>query len=397
MQNNEITKYDMRMKNRLICFALLSALLFSCEKKEQADSFDYSVPVDLSYILEAYDWQQTYEGDDMYELLKEKIFAGMPEDESCLIEDTSFVLRVPEHRGSQQPFLKNAEDFYNSCSLSWDIYSNYEVWFRGHTANFLSDEDDNDIKQSIRNISVNIIRDKDVQQAAQLYKDSILLLMETTPDEWDEDISAMDYVVAFGNVIESKAYMFYDDEEAFVTSLDSVIKIAEEMASDRFQRYMEASEEKQLEVMLGELAACKNFDEQCSLWRHWANCEKSSADDEWILSVGIALMKSGKYSPILHHIWITWRALCQTMFFGSSRDSVIPNQYYNEFRRMCYVACLKRIETHPDDVFAMNCAAAIGGRTNMNRFGQYYFGNEAMIESYMMMPLRYDRDDSDEE
>ena len=64
---------------------------------------------------------------------------------------------------------------------------------------------------------------------------------------------------------------------------------------------------------------------------------------------------------------------------------------------MCYVACLKRIETHPDDIYAMNCAAAIGGRTNMNRFGQNYFGNEAVIEGYMMMPLRFDSDDSDEE
>lgn len=50
----------------------------------------------------------------------------------------------------------------------------------------------------------------------------------------------------------------------------------------------------------------------------------------------------------------------------------------------------------------MNCAAAIGGRTNMNRFGQNYFGNEAMIERAMMMPNRYpssddSNDDSDEE
>ena len=67
---------------------------------------------------------------------------------------------------------------------------------------------------------------------------------------------------------------------------------------------------------------------------------------------------------------------------------------------MCYVSCLKRIADHPDDVFAMNCAAAIGGRTNLNRFGQNYFGNETMIEEALMMPNRYhsgDDTDSDEE
>ena len=96
---------------------------------------------------------------------------------------------------------------------------------------------------------------------------------------------------------------------------------------------------------------------------------------------------------IMNRIWITWRALCQSMFFGMSRDSSIPNDFYNEFRKMCYVSCLKRIASHPDDAYAMNCAAAIGGRTNLNRFGQSYFGNEAMIEHAMMMPKRYYTED----
>lgn len=384
------------MTIKCFLFAVLSIVsLVSCEKKEHTDLFDYKAPVDLSFILQAYDWQKDYEGDDEYTILWSKIVPGMPEDEIYLFEDTSFVLRVPEYANSKQPFLANAEDFYNSCSLSWNLYSNFEVWYRGNTKDLLRNDDE--VKQAIKDVSVNIIRDKEVQRAAQTLKDSLLLLMATKPDEWSEDVDAMDLVISFGDVIESKAYKFYDDEETFVISLDSVIRIAEEMAAERFQRYKDASEDERLGVMLGELAACKNFNEQCSLWRSWANCEESSMEDEWILSVGMALMKSGNYSPILHHIWITWRALCQMMFFGSSRDSAIPNQYYNEFRKMCYVACLKRIESHPDDIYAMNCAAAIGGRTNMNRFGQNYFGNEAMIERYMMMPNRFDDDDDEEE
>ena len=45
----------------------------------------------------------------------------------------------------------------------------------------------------------------------------------------------------------------------------------------------------------------------------------------------------------------------------------------------------------------MNRATALGGRTNMNRFGQNYFGNEAMIESVIMMPKRYNIGDEDDE
>ena len=279
--------------------------------------------------------------------------------------------------------------------MSWNVWSNYEVWYRGHTADLL--RYDEEVKRSIEAVSANIINDKDVREAAQDFKDSIIKLMKTEPDEWDEDTNPMDLLISFGDVVESKTYKFYDDEETFVASLDSVMNIAEGMVMDKFQHYLDASENDQIQVMLGELATCGNFDEQCSLWRNWANCEKSSADDEWILAVGCALMESGNYTPILHRIWITWRAINQGLHFGSSRDSSIPNQYYNEYRKICYVSCLKRIEKHPEDVYAMNCAAAIGGRTNMNRFGQNYFGNEAMIEMAMMLPKRFDFDDQSKE
>ena len=369
--------------------------MISCGEENQSDLFDYSKPVDLSTILQAYDWYLHYEGENKDSILYAKIGLELPEDEFYLFEDTSFVLRVPEYANSKQPFLANAEDFYNSCALSWNVWSNHEVWYRGHTADLLRYDDE--VKRSIEAVSVNIIKDKEVRKAAQDYKDSLLKLMKTEPDDWDEDVNPMELLISFGDVVESKAYKFYDDEVTFVESLDSVMDIAEGMVLDKFQHYLDASEDDQIQVMLGELATCRNFDEQCSLWRNWANCDKSSIDDEWIDAVGSALMESGNYSPILHRIWITWRAISQGLYFGSSRDSSISNQYYNEYRKMCYVSCLKHIKSHPDDIYAMNCAAAIGGRTNMNRFGQNYFGNEAMIESFMMMPKRYHIDDKDVE
>ena len=369
--------------------------LISCGEEKESDLFDYSKPVDLSTILQAYDWYLHYEGENKDSILYTKIGLELPEDEFYLFEDTAFVLRVPEYTGSKQPFLANAEDFYNSCALSWNVWSNHEVWYRGHTADLLRYDDE--VKRSIEAVNVNIIKDQEVRKAAQDFKDSLLKLMKTEPDDWGEDVNPMELLISFGYVVESKAYKFYDDEDTFVESLDSVMDIAEGMVMDKFQHYLDASDDDQVKVMLGELATCRNFDEQCSLWRNWANCDKSGIDDEWLLAVGCALMESGNYSPILHRIWITWRAINQGLYFGSSRDSSIPNQYYNEYRKMCYVSCLKRIEKHPEDVYAMNCAAAIGGRTNMNRFGQNYFGNEAMIESAMMMPKRYHSADDDDE
>lgn len=388
------------MYKSLTIFVLSTLLLAGCGKAaapELCDDnlFDYSKPVDLTQIQQAYEWYQGYDGEDWESILYTKIDPDLPEDEFYLFEDTSFVLRVPEYNDSQQPFLANAENFYNSCALAWNVWSNHEVWYRGHTADLL--RSDNDVRKSIKAVSVSIIKDADVRKAAEDFEQSLLQMMDGEPDECSEDGTTMDLLLSYSDVIVSKAYRFYDDEEVFVHSLDSVMDIAEGKAMDKFQHYLDADEEDQLEVILEELASCQSFDEQCSLWRNWANCEKSVIEDEWLVAVGAALMDSGNYSPVLHRLWITWRALCQTTHYGMSRDSAIPNQYYNEYRKKCYMACLKRIDRHPDDVYAMNCAAAIGGRTNMNRFGQNYFGNEAMIESVMMMPKRYNFNDSEED
>ena len=370
--------------------------LFSCEKGNYSNPFEYSKPVDLSPILHAYDWHQRYEGDDKDSILYTMIAPDLPREVFRLFEDTTFVLRVANYTGSDQPFLANAEDFYNSCALTWNVWSNYEVWYRMHTANYLCNDDE--IVQSIKSVSVDIIKNKDVRLAARHFKDSLLLAMGTPPDGLDENYEfPIDLLMSFSGVIESKAYKFYDDEESFVDSLDSITTIAESMAKDKFQRYLDANEDEQVHVMLNELATCRNFDEQCSLWRSWANCEKSVIDEEWIIAVGRILMRSGLYSPILHRVWLTWRALSQVLYFGSSKDSSIPNNYYNEYRKMCYITCLKHIENFPDDIFAMNCAAVLGGRTNMNRFGQNNFGNEAMTEEMMIMPNRYRFDDDEED
>ena len=103
--------------------------MISSGEENQSDLFDYNKPVDLSTILQAYDWYLHYEGENQDSILYTKIGLELPEDEFYLFEDTSFVLRVPEYANSKQPFLANDENFYNSCALSWNVWSNHEVWY----------------------------------------------------------------------------------------------------------------------------------------------------------------------------------------------------------------------------------------------------------------------------
>lgn len=367
---------------------------FGCNGKELPEAFDYSSPEDLSSILQEYDRKKN----DTDFILQTMFPSDIMEGKYYIFDDTSFVLRVPEYNKSRQPFLANAEDFYNSCAVAWNIWSNYEAWYRGCFTDIVTGNTTREVWKDTKKIDVSIIKDTDVRKAALFYKNSLLLKMNTDPSTLEEeDVSAMDCVADFCTAIESKAYKFYEDEEIFVHSLDSITRLAEGMSEKKFQRYLEAPADEQLKVILGELAACQNFDEQCSLWRNWANCRKSILEDEWIVAVGNRLIQSSKYSPILYHVWLTWRALCQGTYFGHSKDSDIPNPYYNEFRKMCYITCLKRIEREPNDIYAMNCAAVIGGRSNMNRLGQNYFGNEAMIEEAEMLPKRFPQEELDEE
>ena len=375
---------------RILLFSLALFLLTSanCDRKhEETDVFDNRQAVDLSDILDVCKWYQQHEDEADYIDAVNKISPDLPEHECHLFGDTSFVVRLPEYTHSSHPILAYAEEFYNTCCLGWNIWSNFETWYRSHTADTL--RSDEEIVKSTGNINVTVIRDENLRKAAQVFKDSMLTLMKTPPGKWAKNEDAMGHLISFVDMAEEKAYRFYDDEDAFAYALDSVLEMAEGLAQERFQRYLDADENVQLEVMLSELNACKTFDEQCALWRNWADCDKSSMEDEWLVAVGGRLMRSGNYCPLLGRIWLTWRALCQGNHFGLSRDSAIPNHYYNEFRKMVYIACLKRIERHPDDIYAIHCAYSTGGRVNLLRYGESDMGNDALMETFRMMPNRF--------
>ena len=187
---------------QLLILVFFVMTVFSCGKDDNTDLFDNSSAVDLNEILQAYDWYQHSEDEDKEKLLLQKIASGMPDNnEFWLFDDTSFVIHVPEYAGSQQPFLANAEDFYNSCVYAWNIWSNQEIWYRGHTADLL--REDEDVKSSIRGISTDFIRDRDVRRAANHARDSLLMVMDTNPKEWDEEFNPMDIIINFANVVES--------------------------------------------------------------------------------------------------------------------------------------------------------------------------------------------------
>lgn len=382
----------MRYPNSFVL--LLSTLFFiGCgnASKNPTEEFDNDMPVDLSDVIKEYELYQRCNADEQDSILFSFVDEEMCEGEVTLFEDTSFVIRLKEYKHSKNSYLASAEEFYNNCSFAWNIWSNFEVWYRGETSGELRNV--KEIIKSIKDIDVKIINDLDLNKAAQIYKDSILILMSIGIDKWDDTHNPWNVRYSYSDAIAKKTCHYYDDRDEFLNKYNIMVETAEGMGKARFQHYLNTNETEQLSVILTELNTCKNFDEQCSLWKLWANTKKSQSEDGWLVAVGKLLMESGKYNPNLNRIWITWRSICQLYYCGASKDSVIPNPFFNVYRRICYLTCLKRIKKHPDDIFAMNCAASLAGNPNVIRIGEFSFGNDAVIDASQMMPERFNFDD----
>ena len=372
----------MEKKKRGFWIIAIAMMLVGCSGvAQQPDGvFNYEKPVDLSDVMAAYEESVANEGSDWME--PEGWTEGMGYE---LFADTSFVVKVPQYKDSIHPFLQGAEDFYNSCALMHNLRSNVEMIPRELTT-------EKEVIKSIRKMGTDFLHNPDLKARAQVFEDSLIIVFQKPEEECGENDNCMNLFSKFSQDIERHAVQFYTNEKVFVDSLDSVGFLTLKMAEKQFQIYRSSSEDQRLKVMLEQLNKCDNFDQQCSLFLNWANCQESSHEDEWIVMVAVRLMRSGKYNPMLFNIWLDWRCLTQGML-GASRDSEIPNQMYNQMRKICYLTCLKRIAAYPQDVLAMNSAAVLAGRVNMLRIGRFMLGNDALIEIHDLMPNRFPEED----
>ena len=132
----------------------------------------------------------------------------------------------------------------------------------------------------------------------------MLCLMQTSPESWSREGDAMDLLMDYSKKIELRAYHFYEDKKSFLDSLKSVNAELLSITRPVWKAYQEAEEKNRLSLILRGLSDCQTFDEQCSLWLNWANCQESIYEGKWIVAVAEALMKSGKYCLLLNEVWM---------------------------------------------------------------------------------------------
>ena len=111
----------------LLPAACAAILLTSCANDKSDPVLDYSPAVDMTSILDTYDWYQKEGGqteDDIYDLQNRML--SVPDSMAWLCTDTSFVIHLPQYANAKHPFLPFAEDFYNGMVYGWNVWSNIE-------------------------------------------------------------------------------------------------------------------------------------------------------------------------------------------------------------------------------------------------------------------------------
>lgn len=382
------------MKKVYLALAVAVAMVMGCGEKNVVVEEDLQAAVDLSDVLKVYEqngrsWN-VYEDEGVA-----KFFSSYEEEDSMVVNEASmahgFTMELSKYRESEHPFLRQAEDIYNSCMIANGLWDVLEMWIR------FSEGSEKAMADSIRCVDVSCLLDKDLRQAALTYRDGMADFMADTEEyDWEEE-TTWGLRQAFVEVINDKWYKFYEKEDTLDTLQAEWDRTYTDQVRAIYKRYQETDVDERLGLMLEAMNRCSNFNEQCALYGLWANSVESENEDEWIVAVGKRLMEAGRYSPELFRVWAIWRPLCQTLYFGMSRDSNIPNRLYNRYRGLCYRTVLKYLDLHPDDMLAMNCASVLAGRSNINRFGSYPLGNQAIMEKVQFLPARYEDIDDEEE
>ena len=149
----------------IIAMTLLMTMT-GCKKEmgtQYRGCFENDDAVSLKDVIEIYDKYASAKKDSTdFDLFA--AFYGQDAADNVLeyeiVSDTAFALQLPEYAASKHPFLSNAEVFYNSCLLAFNVWSNHELWLRGCDGFELAEE--KDVANGIKAISEDCIRDKEL-------------------------------------------------------------------------------------------------------------------------------------------------------------------------------------------------------------------------------------------
>ena len=279
-------------------------------------------------------------------------------------------------------------DAYNAAVVMNSIMTDFDLQMRSD----MTDE----VVEAVKIMDVTKVREPEVQDSLNAYKEEMLYMLSADPDSLDMNIhnpwkayydlfaylSEKYYIETFGQI----------DKESLWDEYDHCQSVPE---------WEELREKRGNEDMVEELKAkyqqAKDFDARCIYaielcHAYEAYIYSPKADKEYFENPAIPLMQSlmeeGQYSLYLNELWQKWRVLYQSTK-GASRDSEIPNWIYNDYRNKCCSTILSYIEEHPQDMQAINQYLLMACKENILRYGEFDYGNQYPMEMYYLFPEKF--------
>lgn len=271
-------------------------------------------------------------------------------------------------------------DAYNSAVIWASILTDFDLQNRFEFEN-------ENVVNAVKAIDISIIKDKEIKQKLSDYKKEMIYFMSVNPDDVDQNkhnpwksaedlyryISKKYYITTFGK-IESDSYWKEYDACASVPEWDELKK--------------KRGDAKLYEKMESKCTTAKDIDARCVYAIELAHAYFPKRKSEVIdppTQIFESIMNEKKYSLYLNELWQKWRVLYQKSK-GASRDSEIPNSYYNKFRNICATTIFMYIRNHPNDIKAINEFLVIACKDNILREGEFEYGNQALLEEAYLFP-----------
>lgn len=357
----------------LAVICLLAQVSCAGDKKSKVETEEFSTnSVDLSEVVDKY-WSlvndTTKEADERLE--------GRPLAEYDIPgPDSDYALEKQDFKHKE---LDGYVEMYNATVICFDISSlheKYQRWGNGYGQVKIAN-----LRKDICGFDLSRLENEEIRESVKLLQQSYGVFYDKVLAGKDADEE--DIMVADRQVLETMKRYLNDpvadcDSVTLNKVLDTVMGWRDYASRPAWQSVQQASEEERDGAFLKAVQQAKTIEEQCAL------CLLAGRKVPYraLLPVMRALMDAGEYSPLLFELWQGWRALAQITYFGASRDSVLADEWYNEYRKKAFLTCLRQLDAHPDDLAASANVLLFLDTKNTVRNGSFIMGNEAALDFY---------------
>lgn len=287
----------------------------------------------------------------------------------------------PEDAKSEQE--SRLIDVYNSAVIWASILTDFDLQNRFEFEN-------ENVLDAVKTINVSIVKDQEIREKLSAYKNEMIYFMSANSNDADQDIhdpwkAAQDlyryiskkfHVTSFGK-LDSDTYWKEYGACSSVPEWDKLKKKRGE--ADLYEK------------MKSKCKAAKDIDARCVYAIELAHAYFSKRKSEVIdppTQILESIMNEKRYSLYLNELWQKWRVLYQESK-GASKDSEIPNSYYNKFRNICATTIFLHIRKHPKDIKAINQFLVIACNDNILREGEFEYGNQGILEKAKLFPEQW--------